>query len=97
MVATSGMIAPAATATKPAIKAYSTRSWPRVSFQILSFQTQLVIVSSFSFCPRDDFPRHYEYVITGSRYDYISKSASNSNDFSCITGYWYHLLGVGFD
>ena len=43
LVATPGMIAPAATATKPAIKAYSMRSWPRVSFQILSFQTRLVI------------------------------------------------------
>ena len=31
LVATPGMIAPAATATKPAIKAYSIRSWPWVS------------------------------------------------------------------
>ena len=35
LVATLGMMAPAATATKPAIKAYSIRSCPRVSFQIL--------------------------------------------------------------
>ena len=34
LVATPGMIAPAATATKPAIRAYSMRSWPFVSFQI---------------------------------------------------------------
>ena len=52
LVATPGMIAPAATATKPAIKAYSMRSWPRVSFQILSFQTKLVIrVMYMSFPP----------------------------------------------
>jgi hypothetical protein len=31
-----GMRAPAATATKPAINAYSIRSCPRVSFRILS-------------------------------------------------------------
>ena len=31
-----GMMAPAATATKPAMSAYSMRSWPRVSFQIRS-------------------------------------------------------------
>ncbi len=42
LLATPGMIAPAATATKPAIKAYSMRSWPRVSFQILSCQTRFV-------------------------------------------------------
>jgi len=36
LLATFGMIAPAATATKPAINAYSMRSWPRVSFQIRS-------------------------------------------------------------
>ena len=34
LLATFGMMAPAATATKPAISAYSMRSWPRVSFQI---------------------------------------------------------------
>ena len=52
LVATPGMIAPAATATKPAIKAYSMRSWPRVSFQILSFHTKLLIrVMYFSFPP----------------------------------------------
>jgi hypothetical protein len=33
--ATLGMRAPAATATKPAISAYSIRSWPRLSFKIL--------------------------------------------------------------
>jgi hypothetical protein len=31
LVATCGMIAPAATATNPAIRAYSIRSWPRRS------------------------------------------------------------------
>ena len=30
LVATPGMIAPAATATKPAMSAYSIKSWPRV-------------------------------------------------------------------
>ena len=34
LVATPGMSAPAAKATNPAIKAYSMRSWPCVSFQI---------------------------------------------------------------
>jgi hypothetical protein len=43
LLATLGIIAPAATATNPAINAYSMRSWPRVSFQILSFQTRFVI------------------------------------------------------
>jgi len=38
LVAIPGMIAPAATATKPAIKAYSMRSCPRLSFQSLNFQ-----------------------------------------------------------
>jgi len=38
LVATPGMIAPAATATNPAIKAYSIRSCPRVSFQMTSFK-----------------------------------------------------------
>jgi hypothetical protein len=36
LLATFGMIAPAATATKPAMSAYSIRSCPRVSFQISS-------------------------------------------------------------
>ena len=43
LLATPGMMAPAATATNPAIKAYSMRSCPRVSFQMRSFQTKLVI------------------------------------------------------
>jgi len=30
---TPGIMAPAATATKPAINAYSIKSWPRLSFQ----------------------------------------------------------------
>jgi hypothetical protein len=33
LVETPGMIAPAATATKPAIRAYSIKSWPVVSIQ----------------------------------------------------------------
>ena len=37
LVDTPGRMAPAATATKPAIRAYSIISWARVSFQILSF------------------------------------------------------------
>lgn len=41
LVTTPGMIAPAAIATNPAINAYSIRSCPRVSFQILSFQPKL--------------------------------------------------------
>ncbi len=45
LVETPGMIAPAATATKPAIKAYSMRSWACVSLQIRSFQT--VFISGF--------------------------------------------------
>jgi hypothetical protein len=43
LLATPGMMAPAATATNPAIKAYSMRSWPRVSFQILSLKTKFFI------------------------------------------------------
>ena len=39
LVDTFGMMEPAATATKPAINAYSIRSWPRVSFQIRSCHT----------------------------------------------------------
>ena len=40
LVAAFGMIAPAATATNPAIKAYSMRSCPRVSAQIFSFKAR---------------------------------------------------------
>lgn len=47
LVETPGMIAPAATATKPAISAYSMRSCACVSFQIRSFQT--VSTSRFIF------------------------------------------------
>jgi len=39
LLATPGMMAPAETATKPAINAYSIRSWPRRSFQILHLVT----------------------------------------------------------
>jgi hypothetical protein len=42
LVATPGMMAPAATATNPAIKAYSIRSWPRASFQMTSFNKNRV-------------------------------------------------------
>ena len=40
---TLGMVDPATIATKPAINAYSISSCPRVSFQILNFQTRLMI------------------------------------------------------
>jgi hypothetical protein len=43
LVATPGMIAPAATATKPAISAYSIKSCPRVSFQIFNLSAKLVM------------------------------------------------------
>ncbi len=49
LVATPGMIAPAATATKPAIRAYSMRSWACVSLQIRSFQ--IVSISGFISSP----------------------------------------------
>lgn len=50
--ATFGIIAPAATATKPAMSAYSMRSCPRVSFQIRSRQS--VCFNCFtSFFPLD--------------------------------------------
>ena len=42
LVATLGIMAPAATATKPAINAYSIKSWPRVSFQIRSCHTSFM-------------------------------------------------------
>jgi len=44
LLATPGMMAPAATATNPANKAYSIRSWPQLSFQILDFPIRLAIV-----------------------------------------------------
>ena len=43
-VATFGMMAPAATATKPAINEYSMRSWPFVSFKICNFSMRFFIV-----------------------------------------------------
>ena len=53
LVATFGIMAPAATATKPAINAYSIKSWPRVSFQIrschTSFMTFFILFFSFRF------------------------------------------------
>ena len=49
LVETPGMIAPAATATKPAIRAYSMRSWACVSLQIRSFQ--IVSISGFISSP----------------------------------------------
>src|SRR5579884_4084860 len=42
LLETPGIMAPAATATKPAIKAYSIRSCPRVSFQTLSLRTRFI-------------------------------------------------------
>jgi hypothetical protein len=56
---TPGMIAPAATATKPAINAYSIKSWPRVSFHTFSFNTKFVIRVIFSPLPRDEFVHRY--------------------------------------
>ena len=53
LVATPGMIAPAATATKPAIKAYSIRSWACVSLQIRSFQ--MIFISGFIGSPPFNF------------------------------------------
>jgi len=47
-VATPGMIAPAATATKPAISAYSIKSWPLWSFQIFNFRIIFFILCSLS-------------------------------------------------
>ena len=48
LTAMPGMIAPAASATKPAINAYSMRSWPRVSFQIFIFKIKLLVRVTFS-------------------------------------------------
>ena len=42
-----GIIAPAATATKPAIKAYSMRSCPRVSFQTCNFRIKFFMSPFF--------------------------------------------------
>jgi hypothetical protein len=47
---TPGMIAPAATATKPAISAYSIKSWPRSSFKILN------IIRFIPFSPCKEIP-----------------------------------------
>lgn len=53
-VATFGIIAPAATATKPAISAYSIRSWPRVSRK--TFNVQSAFVNVFN-CVASSFHR----------------------------------------
>ena len=44
--ATPGITAPAATATKPAISAYSIRSCPRVSFSAFNLENRFFIVNS---------------------------------------------------
>jgi hypothetical protein len=44
LVDTPGIIAPAETATNPAMRAYSIRSWPWLSAQILNFHTRLMSV-----------------------------------------------------
>ena len=65
LVATPGIMAPAATATNPAMRAYSIRSCPRVSFQILSFQTRFVIcfihLSSLLNCTLRSSALHLRY------------------------------------
>lgn len=43
LVATPGMIAPADTATKPGIRAYSIKSCPCVSFMIVNFNSKFFI------------------------------------------------------
>jgi hypothetical protein len=44
LVDTPGITAPAATATNPAMRAYSIKSWPWLSVQILNFHIRLKIV-----------------------------------------------------
>ena len=51
LVATPGMIAPAATATNPASSAYSIKSCPRRSVQIPSFSTYFIQCFTLSFYP----------------------------------------------
>ena len=53
LVATPGITAPAVTATKPAIRAYSIRSCPWVSFHSFNFRIALVkvVIVSFSSVP----------------------------------------------
>lgn len=60
LLAMLGMIVPAAIATKPAIRAYSTRSCPRVSFQILSFQNRFMIRFTGDSVFQSITPRRYE-------------------------------------
>jgi hypothetical protein len=47
---TLGIMAPAATATKPAISAYSIKSWPRSFRQISNFQNIRFIRGFYTFC-----------------------------------------------
>jgi hypothetical protein len=42
LLATPGIIDPAATATNPAMRAYSIKSWPWLSVQILNFHIRLI-------------------------------------------------------
>jgi hypothetical protein len=60
LLAILGMIVPAAIATKPAIRAYSTRSWPRVSVQILNFQSRFMIRFTGDSVFQGITPRWYE-------------------------------------
>jgi hypothetical protein len=43
LVETPGMMAPAVTATKPAINAYSIRSWPQVSRKLRNKRSTLTV------------------------------------------------------
>ena len=103
LVATPGMIAPAATATKPAIKAYSMRSWPRVSFQILSFQTKLVIRVIISPLPAKDFFHRYEetplLVVNTSEVDYSESETALDELIEKINSikagaHWFSPMGT---
>ena len=50
LVDTPGMMAPADTATKPAINAYSMRSWPWVSLHSLSLYRRVIMPNSRAVC-----------------------------------------------
>jgi hypothetical protein len=83
LVATPGMMAPAATATKPAIRAYSMRSCPRVSFQILSFQIRFFITAFLSLLVHGRSYRTHKSLIgkLGSRErDFLGRLRGDYNE-----------------
>src|SRR5262249_30288690 len=74
LLATPGMMAPAATATKPAIKAYSMRSWPRRSFQIRELSTTRTICNTVGSFYTAILISLYEINIISSKYEWYVRT-----------------------